>query len=123
LGARMWQIVTDMGEKGALRRQFLNVLNRSLDGGMRGMRRVTQRIQKQNVQAVQLRERFGRNLAVIGQVGRISETKPEDWRFPVKQPHRHHLQPEQLEGFASKYVRLQLRDHSFAAAAVKDVLE
>lgn len=54
VGRFVRQIVTDVREKGALRFQPLHDLERVLHGGVRRVRLVPERIQKQDVQIFQL---------------------------------------------------------------------
>src|SRR5260370_27921839 len=64
---------------------------------MRGVRRVAQRIQKKNVEAAQLVQRFGWDLAVIGQVGGGSKTETNDRSFAVDYRHRLETRTEQFD--------------------------
>src|ERR1039458_8707855 len=75
VGRLVRQVVADVREKRALRFHRVHDLQRLLHGRMRGMRLVAQRVQKQYVEVAQLLQRFGRNLAVICQVGGRSETE------------------------------------------------
>src|ERR1700691_2625078 len=73
IGCLMRQVVANMSKKGALRFQPLDNAQRVLDGRMGGMRDVSQRIQKQDVEILQLRERGLRHAAVIGQISGAAE--------------------------------------------------
>ena len=57
LGARMGQIVADMREENALGGELHGRRNRAVHSRMRGMRFVTQRVEKQHVQPLQSVER------------------------------------------------------------------
>src|SRR5208282_2191882 len=89
---------------------------------MRGMRLVAQRIQKQNVEAPQLLQRFGRDLAVIGQVGGRSETETDDRSFPMD--HRHWLEAraEQLDR-ALDWLQVNQRQSAELVLCFKNVAE
>src|SRR6266481_2793820 len=77
------QVVTDVREKRALWFYRFHDFQRLLDRRMRGMRCVAQGVQKQDVEVPQLLQRFGRDLAVIGEVGGRSETETKDRGFAV----------------------------------------
>jgi hypothetical protein len=64
---------------------------------MRGMRHMTQRVEKQNVETVQLLQRGGRNFAVIGEIGSRSATEAEDWSFSVYYRQRLEARAEKLD--------------------------
>src|SRR5208337_4969754 len=65
---------------------------------MRGMRRVAQCIQKKNVETAQFLQRFGRDLAVIGQVGGRSETETKNRGLAVNYRQRLEARAEQFDG-------------------------
>src|SRR5713226_1839688 len=77
LGPGVRQFVADMGEVGPARIELLGNSHGSLDGGMRRMRLMAQRIEKQHVQAPQLIERLLGDLAVVGEIGGGSEAVAE----------------------------------------------
>jgi len=56
IGGLVWQVVTDMGEERALRLYALHDAQGVLNGGMRGMRLMSQSVQKQDIQVLQVRE-------------------------------------------------------------------
>src|SRR5208337_1896358 len=64
----MREVVTDVREKRALRFDLVHDSQRLLDGGMRGMRLVAQRIQEKNVEVAQFVERLRRHGTVVGEV-------------------------------------------------------
>src|SRR6266403_6242026 len=64
---------------------------------MRGMRLVAQRVQKQNVEVSQLLQRFGRNIAVIGQIGGRSETETKNRSIAVDHCQRLEARSEQFD--------------------------
>ena len=70
IGGFVTQVVTNVRKKCPLRLQPLDCLQRTLHRGVRGMRLMPQRIQKQNVQALQLAQRGIGDLAVICQIRR-----------------------------------------------------
>src|ERR1700694_1743279 len=84
------------------------------------MRRVAQRVQKQDVEAAQLLQRFGRNLAVIGQVGSGSETETKNRGFAVD--HRQWLEArsEQFDGGVDR-MKITLRQSSKLVFGFEDV--
>src|ERR1019366_7318082 len=94
----MLQVVADVRDTCSLRFECGRDLQRLFYGGMRGMRLVAQRIQKENVEAAQFLQRFGRDLAVIGQVSSRSETETDNRSFAVDYRHRLEARAKQFNG-------------------------
>src|SRR4051794_28366628 len=61
------------------------------------MRCVTQRIEKQNIQILQLCERFFRNRAEVCQVGRASKTEADDFGIAMQYLHRFESSAKKIE--------------------------
>src|ERR1700678_648600 len=75
IGRFMRQVMANMREKCTLRFYLVHNLQRLLNGGMRGMRLIAKRIQKEDVETAQLVQGFSRHLAVISEGGGRSEKK------------------------------------------------
>src|SRR6476619_406742 len=110
-----------MREVGAARIEQFRVSHGSLYGGVGGMRLVSQRIEKQDVEAAQLLERLGRNLAVIGKVGGRSKAIPVDYAAPVQQPERADFEAIQVERRSIEYVGFQIRNRGLRQVFVENV--
>src|SRR5580698_9457915 len=65
---------------------------------MSGMRLVTERVQKKNIEVVQLGQRSLGNLAVIGQVGRSAGAKAIDFGFAMDDGDRFESGAEKHQG-------------------------
>ena len=79
VGALVRQVVADVGEEGAPGAPAVSHgLDGAVHGGVRGMRLVAQRVQKQHVQAAQQFQRGLGNLAVIGEIGGRAEAEAVD---------------------------------------------
>src|SRR6478672_1519368 len=89
IGGFVWQVVTDMGKERALRLYALHDAQGVLNGGMRGMRLMSQSVQKQNIQVLQVRERLLRNVAEISQVSCGAKAVSID--LGIAMNHRHRL--------------------------------
>ncbi len=63
---------------------------------MRRVWLVAERIEKKDVQAMKHRHRFLRDLAVVGQVGRVAETVSENFCLAVKNRDRLKLLAEEF---------------------------
>src|ERR1700676_5502830 len=109
-----------MGEECALRFYLFHDLQRLLDGRMRGVRLVAQRVQKQDVEISQLLQRFGRTLAVIGQIGGRSETETKNRSIAVDHRQRLEARSEQFDG-AVDGMKVNLRQSSKLVFGLKDV--
>src|SRR5437899_6994065 len=90
---------------------------------MRGMRLVTQGIQEEHVQAVQLVHGRLRNVAVIGEVRGRAKAITVDGLAAVKDGYGKKLQAEKIEGRPIDEPGIHLRDVGVLLDAVKDVLE
>src|SRR6266851_914657 len=101
----MLQVVADVGEERAPRFQLFYPAQAALNGRMRRVRSVAQRIQKQDVQPQKLRLRILRDVAVIRQIGRRSEPEPQYIGPSMQHANRGELQPEQIERLAIQLVQ------------------
>src|SRR6266852_1109371 len=111
-----------MGEKCALWFHLFHDLQRLLDSRMRGVRLVTQRVQKQDIEVSQLLQRFRRDLAVVGQVGGRSETETKNRSIAVDHRQRLEARSEQFDG-AGDRMKFDLRQSSKFVFGLKDVTE
>src|SRR5689334_9008544 len=91
------QIMRDVREKGAARLELFHQAQRIRDRGMRGMRAMTERVKKQDVQPAQLLLRFRRNLAEVGEVCGGAEAETVNLRVAVDDLHRLKTHAEQLQ--------------------------
>src|ERR1022692_102059 len=105
VGCLVRQVVTNVREKCTLRFYRFNNFQRLLDGRMSGMRRVAQRVQKQNVESAQFLQRFGGDFAVIRQVSRRSEPETENRGVAVN--HRQWLEAR-AEEFDAPFDQMQV---------------
>src|SRR5882762_1982002 len=87
---------------------------------MRGVRLVAQRVKKQDVKASQLLQRFGRDLAVIGQVGGGSEAETENRSIAVDHRQRLEARSEQFDGAVDR-MKIDLRQSAKLIFGLKDV--
>src|SRR5215471_9070440 len=87
----------DVGEEGPLGGQLLNQAQRVFHGRVRGVWAMAKRIEKQNVQAAELRHRVGWNLTEIGEVGGASEAKAVNLSLAVQQLHGKKVGSEQSQ--------------------------
>ena len=85
LGACVRQIVADVGEENAPRRQLFRGGDGTVYGRMRGVWLVAQSIQKEHIQAAQLCERGIRDLAVIRKISRIAKPESIDRRLAMQE--------------------------------------
>src|SRR5213594_33799 len=81
----MRQIVTDMREERPSRFQAINRSQRMLHRGVRGMWLVAQRVQKKNVEVLELAQRFLRNVAVVREIRGRSKAEAAYFRIAVDQ--------------------------------------
>src|ERR1700730_42844 len=88
VGGLVRQIVANVREECPLRLHPFHNAQRILHRGVRGMRLVPQRIQKKNVEALQLVKRRFWNLAVIGEISRASKAVAVNLRLTMNQSHR-----------------------------------
>ena len=70
------EVVTDVREESPPWREPLHGLNGAVHGGVGGVRLISKRVEKQDVQTLQQAVRRFRDLAVIGEIGRRAETEP-----------------------------------------------
>src|SRR2546423_12859718 len=89
---------------------------------MRRMRLVAPSGQKQNVESAQQVQRLARHVAVIGQVGRRSETETENGSFAVDYGHGLKTRPEQLNRTFNR-LHFDLRQTAEFVVRVEDVAE
>src|ERR1700688_4610152 len=118
----MRQIVANVGEEGPFRLDSLDNPQRVLNSRVRGMRLVTERIQKKNVQAFQLAERCFRDFAMVGEIGRRSEAGAVNFRFSVNQPNWIEARPENIQGPIDG-PQLQQREAAKLVIGVEDITE
>ena len=112
-----------MGEEGAPDAQRFHRLDRSIDGGVRGMRLVSKGVQEDDVEvAQQVHGTFG-DLAVIGEVGGLTESETVDGPWAVQDGDGKKLQPEEVEGLSVDEARFNFRNIGRPFLAVKDVRE
>src|SRR5271156_6617969 len=122
VGGFMRQIVTNMREESPLRLNPLYNAQRILHRRVRGMRFMPQRVQKKNIQSLQLMERRLRYLAVIGEIRRASEAEAVDLRFSMNQSHRLEARPKKVHRTVNR-PQLQLRQAAILVIGVKNVAE
>src|SRR6266404_3554146 len=84
------------------------------------MRLVAQRIQKQDIEVAELLQRFGRDLAVIGQIGGRSETETKNRGIAVDHRQRLEARSEQFDGTVDR-MKIDLRQSAKLIFGLKDV--
>src|SRR5262245_32878459 len=122
VGLFMGKIMGDMCEKSAPGTKLFHQAQRVGDSGMRGMRLVPQRIEKQYVQAAQALHGLRRYLTEVGKIGGRPKTEPVDLRVTVQYGDRFKARPEQLQG-AVDAIDLHARDPAVLVIGVKDVFK
>src|SRR5579883_1910918 len=122
-GARVREIVANVGEESALGREFFDRLQRALDGGVRGMRAVPERIQEQHIQTLQLLPGFFGDIAVIRQIRGLSEAESVDRAFTVAEADGGELETADIDGRTVEYVGGEPRNRGFGLVVGKDVME
>src|SRR5262249_32556770 len=98
IGLFVAEVVRDMREVGTLRAEALDFFQRLRYGHVRGMRRVAQRIKKENIHATQQLCRRFRNLVVVGQIGDVTEPKPENLQIAMPNADWEKFEAEQVHG-------------------------
>ncbi len=86
------------------------------------MRRVAQRVQKQDIEVPQLLQRFMRDLAVIGQVGGRSKTETKNRGVAVDHRQRLEARSEQFDRAVDR-MKVNLRQSAKLVFGVEDVAE
>src|SRR5271155_2371504 len=89
---------------------------------MCGMRLVSQRIQKENIQSFELTQRRLGNFAVVGQVCSASEAEAINLRVAVYDPHRFEVRSEKIYRTVNR-AQLELRQAAIFVIRVEDVAE
>src|SRR5664280_2544828 len=90
---------------------------------MRGVRLVTERIEKENVEVLQHFHRTLRNLAEVGEISRRAKSITVNLRLTVDNRHRRKRRAEQLQRLVIHRVKLDLRDGAKLVVVVEDVFE
>ena len=80
------------------------------------MRLVAKRVEKEHVQAAQLRNRSLRHFAVVGQIRGIFKTETVDFFLAMHHGHRLESQSENVERLAINEMDIQPRHMSFEFA-------
>src|ERR1700682_2644308 len=117
------QVVTDVSEPRALRTQLLYGLERSGDGGMRRMGTMAQRIEEEHAQVLEARHGLGRNIAMVGEIGRVAEAEAVYHAGAVREPEGQEFESKQIEGRGFEDIHFEVRPGRFGFALVKDVAE
>src|SRR5579859_3337941 len=91
------QVMADVCKESSPGRELCDRLNRPLNGGMRGVRLVTQGVQKEHIQAAQAVHRLLRNVAVIREIRGATKAETVNRRTPVQQTDGRELQTEKVE--------------------------
>ncbi len=123
LGALVRQVVRDVSEPRLARLQPFDQPQALLDGAVRGMRFITQRVQEQHIQAAEQGQGFFRDVAVVSQVGRFAETETVAGPASVKHGHGLEAQSGDLDRRAVEGVGPDARPRGLGLASMKDVGE
>src|SRR5271156_1125758 len=122
VGRLVRQIVANMSEERALGLHPLHDAQRILHRRMCGMRLMSQRIQKENIQSFELTQRRLGNFAVVGQVCSASEAEAINLRVAVYDPHRFEARSEKIYRTVNR-AQLELRQAAIFVIRVEDVAE
>ena len=95
--SRVRQIVRHVREVRAARRDPLDHRERFVDGEVRRVRLVAQRVEDERLDTLDQRPRLVRDAIAIGQVREVAEAEAEDRQLPVPQRHGHDVDAAERE--------------------------
>lgn len=84
---------------------------------------IAQRVEKEDIEAVQLVLALRRNLAVVRQVGAVSKFEAMHSSLSVKSPNGFKIQPGNMDRLVIKDAAAQPRAARFRRSSIEDVLK
>src|SRR5208283_389661 len=118
----MRQVVGDVREVGMLRLQALHQLHRVSYGRVRRMWMMPQRVEEQDVEILQLRQRLFRHAAEVGEVRRRTKAISLDGNVAVMHNQRSKRCSEQFQRAVHR-LYLDLRESTVLVVPLEDVTE
>jgi len=122
VGGGVGKIVSDVGEPGATRFQFINEGEGLFDGLVHGMGNIAKSVDDEFVEIFEERDGGVGETAEIGEIGGAAKAEAEDVQFAVEEWDGYEGNAEELEG-AFDFVEENAGDSAEGGFVVKDVRE